>query len=120
MGNEEALEIETADEPVGAMVKWKARWRRVLSVLLAVALLPVLLHWIVGFTTRMSPPEITAPPAVELTEASQDASLRRLGRSYVRDRGAMREARLVGDPVANTFLRVPFMVMPPAILGLLV
>jgi len=48
----------------------------------------------------MSPPEITAPPAVELTEASQDASLRRLGRSYVRDRGAMREARLVGDPVA--------------------
>jgi isopenicillin-N N-acyltransferase-like protein len=74
------------------------RRRRVLAIVLAVAVFPIAAHLFVLATTKMRPSPI-ALTAGEVVQSGDDPTRRELGRSWARKRGAINEVRLEGSPV---------------------
>jgi len=70
------------------------RLRVVLVVAATLLLAPVSLHFVVGWIARLEPPRVSVE---RLSVDRSGGGLRRVGRSTVRHRGSLLEARLVGD-----------------------
>ncbi|WP_394823433.1 C45 family autoproteolytic acyltransferase/hydolase [Pendulispora albinea] len=80
--------------PVGAL----ARHKKKLIALVALLLLVPAAHLVVCAATEIEPPELGEPSPATLQERRDDHGIRRIGRSYARMRGNVREVYLEGDP----------------------
>lgn len=92
----------------------RRRAKRVLKALAVIVLLPIVLHFAILAATSMSPPDVELAQLPAPTQASNDPTLRQLGGSYVRKRGAIHEVRLAGSSAelgqTQTTLLYPHMV----------
>lgn len=95
--SEPAAEVP-ANEPArtpAARPPFYRRHKKKLIALGVVLLLPILAHFAIVLATRMSPPQIGAPPTGEVTA---EGEVRRFGPAYARKRGKILEVRLSGTP----------------------
>jgi len=70
------------------------RHRKKLALLALVALALPLAHWTIGLTTRLSPPAVSEIADLPV----EHGGIRRVGASFARMRGGVRELYLAGDP----------------------
>lgn len=92
-------------KPIAALVQRTSppssilkKHRKKLIALAVILIVPMLAHFIIGWTTKIHPPLIAAMPGEpEISGAGQNA-IRRLGKGYTRKRGNILEVRLVGTP----------------------
>lgn len=74
------------------------RRRKKLIALAVILILPVLAHFIIGWTTKIHPPSIAPVQGEPEMVGSGQHAIRRLGKGYARKRGNILEVRLAGTP----------------------